>query len=263
SVADYAANMTSQATNASRQTKGLTGAANEASGNLQLIASAAEQQSAAFQKVAEQTRHSSSAAHKAVDQAQTTSSDIKNLTSAADKIGEVVTLISDIAGQTNLLALNATIEAARAGEAGKGFAVVASEVKNLATQTANATLEITEQVATMQNATNTAVSAINSIQTLIHTIDENSSEIEHSMTEQHAATQEIASNVAYASNGAEAITDTVSTLNETTTETGQAANIVLDAAEGMYQHAEKLRTEVSAFLAGIREENTTTEKAAA
>ncbi|KAF0118728.1 MAG: methyl-accepting chemotaxis protein [Rhodospirillaceae bacterium] len=65
-------------------------------------------------------------------QAQHTNEIVQGLANAANKIGEVVKLINDIASQTNLLALNATIEAARAGDAGKGFAVVANEVKSLA-----------------------------------------------------------------------------------------------------------------------------------
>ena len=60
-----------------------------------------------------------------------TNQKVEGLAESAQKIGEVVNLINDIADQTNLLALNATIEASRAGEAGKGFAVVASEVKSL------------------------------------------------------------------------------------------------------------------------------------
>ena len=82
---------------------------------------------------------------------------VQGLAAAAQKIGDVVQLISEIASQTNLLALNATIEAARAGEAGKGFAVVASEVKSLANQTAKATEEIAAQIAAMQDATSEAV----------------------------------------------------------------------------------------------------------
>src|SRR5207244_8431479 len=82
---------------------------------------------------------------------------------AAQKIGDVVKLIRDIAGQTNLLALNATIEAARAGEAGRGFAVVASEVKSLAVQTAKATEEIASQILAVQGSTTVAVGAIRSI----------------------------------------------------------------------------------------------------
>jgi methyl-accepting chemotaxis protein len=79
---------------------------------------------------------------------------------AAQKIGDVVSLINDIASQTNLLAPNATIKAARAGEAGKGFAVVASEVKSLATQTGKATEEIDAPITSMQAATGEAVRAI-------------------------------------------------------------------------------------------------------
>src|SRR3546814_11700578 len=88
------------------------------------------------------------------------SSDLQGLAEAAQKIGEVVNLITDIASQTNLLALNATIEAARAGDAGKGFAVVASEVKNLANETAKATEEIPGQINSLQAATRHAVTAI-------------------------------------------------------------------------------------------------------
>src|SRR3546814_11080388 len=99
----------------------------------------------------------------AVTEAERTNVQVQGLAAAAQKIGEVVQLITDIASQTNLLALNATIEAARAGEAGKGFAVVASEVKNLANETAKATDEVTGQITGIQAATREAVTAIQSI----------------------------------------------------------------------------------------------------
>jgi methyl-accepting chemotaxis protein len=86
-----------------------------------------------------------------------------HLSAGANRIGDVVKLIRDVAEQTNLLALNATIEAARAGQAGRGFAVVANEIKQLASQTAKATEDITVQIATIQSSTSSAVEVIQSI----------------------------------------------------------------------------------------------------
>src|SRR5947209_11087523 len=102
-------------------------------------------------------------ANEAVDQAHKTNERVSELSKAASRIGDVVELISTIAGQTNLLALNATIEAARAGEAGRGFAVVASEVKALAEQTAKATGEIGQQITGIHAATQESVGAIKEI----------------------------------------------------------------------------------------------------
>ena len=93
-------------------------------------------------QISEQLVRTTQVVRASVSEAETTNTQIAGLAAAAQKIGDVVKLISDIAGQTNLLALNATIEAARAGDAGRGFAVVASEVKSLAVQTAKATEDI-------------------------------------------------------------------------------------------------------------------------
>jgi methyl-accepting chemotaxis protein len=111
-------------------------------------------------------------AGRSVGEAQCTDTSVRELVDAADRIGEVVRLISNIASQTNLLALNATIEAARAGDAGKGFAVVASEVKSLASETGKATEEITRQIAAIQAATNNVVEAIKGIGSTIGRVNE-------------------------------------------------------------------------------------------
>ena len=130
-----------------------------------------------------------------MQQANETDSRINALSQAADRIGDVIKLITSVAEQTNLLALNATIEAARAGEAGRGFAVVAQEVKALAAQTAKATDEIGIQIAGMQTATQEAVGSIKMISSTIGKISEITSAISAAIEEQGAATQEISGNI--------------------------------------------------------------------
>jgi methyl-accepting chemotaxis protein len=177
---------------------------------------------------------------------------VQGLSAAAQKIGDVVKLISDIASQTNLLALNATIEAARAGDAGKGFAVVASEVKSLANQTAKATEEISAQVASMQGATNDAVQAIHSIGGTIGTINEIATTIASAVEEQGAATQEIARNVQEAAQGTGQVSSNIVGVNQAASETGAASSQVLASAEELGKQAETLRADVDQFLANIR-----------
>jgi methyl-accepting chemotaxis protein len=97
---------------------------------------------------------------KLADEAQQNAGNVKELGDRSSKIGQIVTLIEEIAGQTNLLALNAAIEAARAGEHGRGFAVVAGEVRRLAERTTTATKEIADAVHSIQQGTQDAVGNI-------------------------------------------------------------------------------------------------------
>ena len=157
-----------------------------------MITQAAQELSTSVSEILGQARRSADITASAVTQADGTSQSVLELSTAAQKIGDIIQLINEIAGQTNLLALNATIEAARAGEAGKGFAVVASEVKNLATQTARATEDISTHISAIQGATGKAVDAIHGIADTIREIKSISDEMTHAMERQGGATQEIA-----------------------------------------------------------------------
>ena len=155
--------LAANAEEASRQSTAVAAASEQASTNVQTVASATEELSSSVAEISRQVAESTKIAGEAVAQANDTNTTIQGLAQKAQKIGDVIKLITDIASQTNLLALNATIEAARAGEAGKGFAVVAAEVKNLATQTAKATEEIGQQISEIQEATKESVEAIEGI----------------------------------------------------------------------------------------------------
>src|SRR5581483_3187990 len=144
--------------------------------------------------------------------AEETNGKVQGLADAAQKIGDVVRIISEIASQTNLLALNATIEAARAGEAGKGFAVVASEVKTLATQTAKATDEITGQVQSIQSATSSSAAAIKGIGQTINRVSEISTTIASAVEEQGAATREISRSVQQAAQGTQEVSTNITSV---------------------------------------------------
>lgn len=166
-----------------------------AMGSIHSVAAAAEEMSVSIQDISRQVGRSRDVTREAVGIANATNRTVDGMQAAADEIGKVIQLISDIAAQTNLLALNATIEAARAGEAGRGFAVVASEVKTLAHQTKTATDEISRQIEEMQAVTAKAAEALGSIGGTIGTLEEFSSAIAAAIEEQSQAGLEISGNI--------------------------------------------------------------------
>jgi methyl-accepting chemotaxis protein len=247
-----AESMTATADRTAQQSNIVAAASDEASTNVQTVAAATEELSSSVQEISRQVAQSSAMTTEAVNDAEETNARVEKLAEAAQKIGDVVRLISDIAGQTNLLALNATIEAARAGEAGRGFAVVASEVKNLAGQTAKATEEITEQVAGIQSATDGSVRAIAGIGETIRAISNITSGIAAAVEEQSAATVEISRNIQQAAIGTGEVSSNIGAVNQAAVETGDAATQVLDAARDLSKQAEALSVEVGRFLDTIR-----------
>jgi methyl-accepting chemotaxis protein len=195
---------------------------------------------------------SAQVAAKAVDDAQRSNETIGGLAAAAQKIGDVIKLINDIAGRTNLLALNATIEAARAGEAGKGFAVVASEVKSLATQTAKATDDIAQQIGAIQSATQDAVDAIQSVSGTIARISEIATTVAAAVEEQGAATKDIARNIQEAAIGTRDVKDNAAYVVEMVDQTDARASSVLGAAENLSRQSVVLEQEVGKFLGKVK-----------
>jgi methyl-accepting chemotaxis protein len=247
-----ARSMTSTADRTNQQAAFVASASEEATAGVQTAAAAAEELSVSIQEITRQVAQSANVTGKAVADAQRTDTIVSALADGADKIGQVVGLITTIAGQTNLLALNATIEAARAGDAGKGFAVVASEVKNLANQTAKATEEIGSQISQIQGATKEAVTAIRDIVTTITEVSAISTSIASAVEEQGAATAEIARNVQQTAHAAKDVTSNITGVTQAANDAGTAATQVLGAAGDLSRQAEELAAQVNAFLSDVR-----------
>lgn len=247
-----AQSMTATAEETNQQSNAVAVAAEQATANVQTVAAATEELTSSITEIGRQVSQSTSIAQKAVEQAAHTNSRVQGLAISAQAIGDVVRLISEIAAQTNLLALNATIEAARAGEAGRGFAVVASEVKNLASQTAKATEEISAKVSEIQNATEESVVAIQGIASVIQEISQISNTIAAAVEEQSAATSEIARNVLQASQGTTEVSGNIQGVTHAAGETGKAAGQVLGAATELGEQSATLNNEVGQFIAQVR-----------
>ncbi|KQO68908.1 methyl-accepting chemotaxis protein [Methylobacterium sp. Leaf89] len=244
--------MTATAQETASQSTTVAAAAEEAAANVSTVASAAEELGSSVLEIGRQVSGSAQLAQSAVGEADQTVHLVQALSQTATRIGDMIGMISGIAGQTNLLALNATIEAARAGEAGRGFAVVASEVKALAEQTAKATEEIARQISEVQGVTAQTVTAIGGITGRIREIDSVATSIAAAVEQQGAATQEIVRNVAQASVGTSEVTGNIAGMAQASEETGAAASQVLMAASELSRQSEHLNAEVVRFLVTVR-----------
>jgi len=224
----------------------------EASGNVQSVAGATEEMSASSRAIAEQAGHAAEAAQAAADMADTTRGKVSAMMEASQRIGTSIELISQITSQTNLLALNATIEAARAGEAGRGFNVVATEVKALATQTARATAEISEQVKSVQDATLQASDAMNAIARVVIDLRDISTAISHSVLQQTEAVAEISRSTLEAADSTRRINATVAEVSDTAGRTGESARAAHEEILRLFEQSQALKTTAVEFLQSVR-----------
>jgi len=239
----------------------IAAAMEQASVNVNMVAAATEEMSATINEIASNSSKTKEITSEAVHQSQKASERVNELGRAADEINKVTEVITEISEQTNLLALNATIEAARAGEAGKGFAVVANEIKDLAKQTAEATLDIKNKVQGIQEATGVTVKEINEISAVIADVDKIVATIAAAVEEQTATTKEIAQNVHQASQGIAEVNENVSqsstvateiasdiaTVNDSANEINKASHQVKVSAEELSGVADKLKVLVGQF----------------
>jgi methyl-accepting chemotaxis protein len=247
-----AGSMQNAAEQTSRQSAAVATASDQASGNVQSVAGATEEVTSSIQEISQQVVRSTKATATAIGQAKNATSVVQSLVEDVRRIGDVVKLISDIAGQTNLLALNATIEAARAGEAGKGFAVVASEVKTLASQTARATEEIIARISAVQGATQGVAQAIEGVAGTIDHLNEVAAAIAAAVEEQGATTAEIARNIQQVAQGTRAVSSTITDVGASAQRTGEVSGQISGAARDLAGKAGLLHQQVEGFLASLR-----------
>lgn len=247
-----AESLTLVAAESSQQAMAAASAVTQASSNVQTVAAAGEELSNSITEISRQVSRSTGVSNRAVEQAERTNVRMTALSENAQRIGEVIKLISDIAAQTNLLALNATIEAARAGEAGKGFAVVASEVKSLATQTSKATSEIGNQIGAIQTATGESAESIAAVSQTIAEMNDITTTIAAAVEEQGSATQEISRNVQEAALGTQEASSHVEGVSTSAGGTGAAASQVLTSAKQLSHQADDLRSQMAAFMVRVR-----------
>lgn len=228
----------------------------ESSSNVGVVAAAADELTAASREISEQVHKAGECVNHAMDMARSTDRDVSSLASLANRIGDIVGIISNIAEQTNLLALNATIEAARAGDAGKGFAVVAAEVKTLAGQTAKATDEISAQIGSIQSATRLAVLAIQSITGTVSEIEGRTMAIAAAVEQQEGSAHEISKSIALASSGSDRAASNVADVSMAIDRTSVESLRLRDTASQLSGVAGELSCLVETFLTNVTDDVT-------
>ena len=239
--------LSANAEETSAQAGVVSAASEEVSTNVQVVATGTEEMTASIKEISQSASQAAQIADTAVKIVGETNEKITALGTSSTDIGQVVKVITEIAGQTNLLALNATIEAARAGEAGKGFAVVANEVKELANQTAKATEEISQKIQVIQDDAQNAVAAMDEITNVINEVNDISGTIASAVEEQSATTNEMSRNVTEAAKGVQEIAANITGVAQAASDTSQGAIATEQTAKNLTGNAELITSLVGKF----------------
>lgn len=242
----------SSAQDTAKRSSESVGDSKDAGSSVETVAVGAEEMQSSISSITTRVEQASENTRTANQAASEAAGQVDLLDGVAQQVGAVVKLINEISEQTNLLALNATIEAARAGDAGKGFAVVASEVKNLASQTGNATQEIEAQIAAMQDAIRTAISSVRGVTDQISHIDEIAEEIASAVQQQLTATDEIRSAASVAAEKTALVAESIDSVGLAAQANAQTMGSVEEAISELLQLATSLDHEVSSFVADMR-----------
>ncbi|NET71343.1 MAG: HAMP domain-containing protein [Sphaerospermopsis sp. SIO1G2] len=255
SVSELQTTSTSLATLAEQGASGaqhLSDMSSRVTTNIQGVASSTEELAASFAEVARQVQYSNAMVREVVDCTQKADALAASLTSASQKVRDVLEMISDIAGQINLLALNATIESARAGHAGKGFAVVAGEVKNLANQTDASITDIEHVIDDMQQVASTMVTSLGDITRATHTVDQASSSIAAAVEQQTVTTKDISRTMSYAVIETEKMASTIHEVAGGAQQTGSASSQMYASAAMLGKNSDQLKDKVVTFLENVK-----------
>jgi len=239
--------MSANANETTTQVTVVSAAAEQVSSSLQTVVTATEEMTASIKEIAKNTASAANATTSAKRTAAAANTTVTKLGKSSAEIGQVLKVISEIAGQTQLLALNAAIEAARAGEAGKGFAVVASEVKDLAKKTAEAAEDVTRKIVAIQDDSREAVGAIARIGETVTELNDYSNAAASATEEQTAATREIARNVAEAARGGSQVAENITAVVQAANSTSSGASQTESAANELARMAVELQGLVARF----------------
>jgi methyl-accepting chemotaxis protein len=239
--------LAASAQDTSRRAATASGAAESITTNVQTVAAGAEEMGASIAEIARSAGQAAQVASAAASLAASVTATVGQLGDSSRQIGEIAKVIGGIAEQTNLLALNATIEAARAGEHGKGFAVVAGEVKELASETARATGDITARITAIRRDTDEAVDAIGQITAVIDQVNDLQTTIASAIEQQTATTGEMSRGIGDVASGSAGISADVSAVAGTAEVTNAQVGDISTAADQLARISGDLQTLVGRF----------------